>query len=251
MSRCWNELFHVNGVGYQTERKLWGQGAETWVSFLAGPEQFQVPKSRRSMLMDTVGLSPEALARGDFRFFGRRLAQRDHWRAWKSFPGRVAYLDIETDGGTDFDNVTVIGIYDGEQIRQYVRGENLLDFAEALDDVALLVTFFGAGFDIPVLRNAFPRVRFDQLHLDLCPALRRLGLSGGLKSIERQVGIPRSRETAALSGWDAVRLWRQWRYGSEEARELLLRYNAEDVVNMVPLADLAFTGLTQQLFAAG
>jgi uncharacterized protein YprB with RNaseH-like and TPR domain len=80
--------------------------------------------------------------------------------------------------------------------------------------------------------------------------LRRLGLSGGLKSIERQVGIQRSRETAGLSGWDAVRLWREWRRGSEEAREVLLRYNAEDVVNMVPLADLAYTGLTQQLFAA-
>jgi hypothetical protein len=241
---------HVNGVGYQTERKLWDQGADCWRAFLADPEQFRVPRARLGPLLDTVTLSPDALARGDHRFFGQRLAQRDHWRAWKSFPGRVAYLDIETDGGTDFDSVTVIGLYDGEQIRQYVRGENLQDFPEAMEEVALLVTFFGGGFDIPVLRNAFPQVRFDQLHLDLCPALRRLGLSGGLKSIERQVGITRSRETAGLSGWDAVRLWREWRYGSKEAREVLLRYNEEDVANMVPLANLAFTGLTQQLLAA-
>jgi len=238
---------HVQGIGYQTERRLWEQGADRWSTFLADPTAYRVSRARLPGLIDTVSRSPEALARGDFAFFRERLAPRDHWRALRDFPGRVIYLDIETDGGTDFDNVTVVGVYDGQVLRQYVRGENLLDFPEAMDEVALIVTFFGGGFDIPVLRNAFPRVRFDQLHLDLCPSLRRLGLAGGLKSIERQVGIERSRETSGLSGWDAVRLWREWRYGSKEALELLLRYNGEDVLNMAPLADLAYHGLTQRL----
>jgi uncharacterized protein YprB with RNaseH-like and TPR domain len=241
---------HVQGIGYQTERRLWEQGADSWQAFLADPAAFRVPKARVPILVDTISQSPLALARGDFAFFRERLASRDHWRAFRDFPGRVIYLDIETDGGTDFDNVTVVGVHDGERLHQYVRGENLLDFPEAMDDVALIVTFFGGGFDIPVLRNAFPRVRFDQLHLDLCPSLRRLGFSGGLKSIERQVGIERSRETSGLSGWDAVRLWREWRYGSREALELLLRYNGEDVLNMAPLADLAYHGLTQLLTAS-
>lgn len=238
---------HVQGIGYQTERRLWEQGADCWSTFLADPTAFQVSCARLPHLIDTVSRSPEALRRGDFAFFRERLAQRDHWRALRDFPGRVVYLDIETDGGTDFDNVTVVGIYDGQRLRQYVRGENLLDFPEAMEDAALIVTFFGGGFDIPVLRNAFPRVRFDQLHLDLCPALRRLGFSGGLKSIERQLNIQRSPETAGLNGWDAVRLWREWRYGSKEALEILLRYNGEDVLNMAPLADLAFFGLSQRL----
>jgi uncharacterized protein YprB with RNaseH-like and TPR domain len=242
---------HVNGVGYQTERRLWAQGADCWSTFLSEPSRFQVPRSRLALLEETISRSPEALARGDYRFFCERLAQRDHWRAWTAFPGRVAYLDIETDGGTDFDSVTVIGIHIAGELRQYVRGENLLDFPEALEDAALLVTYFGSGFDLPVLRHAFPRLRFDQLHLDLCPALRRLGMSGGLKHIERQLGIDRSPETAGLGGWDAVRLWRQWRYGSQESLDLLLRYNAEDVVNMIPLADLAYSGLSQLTLTAG
>jgi uncharacterized protein YprB with RNaseH-like and TPR domain len=237
---------HAHGIGYHSERRLWEQGADSWEAFLAGADGYQLPSGRRSLLVDTITRSPEALRVGDYRFFQQRLAQRDHWRAWQSFPGRVAYLDIETYGGTDFDNVTVVGLYDGVRLRQFVRGEDLLDFDEALDDIAVLVTFNGSGFDLPVLKNAFPRVRFDMLHVDLCSTLRRLGFSGGLKRIERQVGLERSPETAALGGWDAVRLWRQCLYGSLEARELLLRYNAEDVLNMVPLADLAFTGLTQQ-----
>lgn len=238
---------HVQGIGYQTERRLWEQGADSWQTFLTDPTAYRVARTRLPLLVDTVSRSPEALSRGDFAFFRERLAPRDHWRAFRDFPGRVMYLDIETDGGTDFDNVTVVGVSDGQVLRQYVRGENLLDFPEAMEDVALIVTFFGGGFDIPVLRNAFPRVRFDQLHLDLCPSLRRLGFSGGLKSIERQVGIERSRQTANLNGWDAVRLWREWRYGSKEALDLLLRYNGEDVLHMAPLADLAYHGLSRQL----
>jgi uncharacterized protein YprB with RNaseH-like and TPR domain len=158
----------------------------------------------------------------------------------------VLYLDIETDGGTDFDNVTVIGVSDGETLRQFVRGENLLDFPDFVDEAALLVTYFGGGFDLPVLRRAFPRMRFDQLHLDLCPTLRRLGLSGGLKSVEAQVGLSRSAETTGLGGWDAVRLWREWRWGREESLRKLLAYNGEDVTNMIPLAELAYRNLRER-----
>jgi uncharacterized protein YprB with RNaseH-like and TPR domain len=237
---------HVNGIGYQTERRLWQQGARSWEAFLAAPERFRVPRARLAALFDTVRRSPVALRGGDYHFFQERLRPRDHWRALHAFPGRVLYLDIETDGGTDLDSVTVIGVHDGRSLRQYIRGEDLLDFPEALEEAALLVTFHGSGFDVPVLRKVFPRVRFDQLHLDLCPALRRLGHAGGLKSIERQVGLTRSLETAGLSGWDAVRLWREWRWGREESLRTLLAYNAEDVLNMVPLAEMAYGALAAQ-----
>lgn len=230
---------HVHGIGYQTERRLWRQGADCWDTLLARPGDFQVPEGRKAALLDMVARSRGALARGDYRFFQRALAPRDHWRAWRAFPGRVAYLDIETDGGRGPQSVTVVGISDGVTLRQFVRGENLLDFPDALDEAAVLVTFFGGGFDLPVLRQTFPRLRFDQLHLDLCPAFRNLGFRGGLKRIEAELGIERSPATRGLTGWDAVRLWRQWLRGSEEARDLLLAYNAEDVMNMAPLAEIA------------
>lgn len=240
---------HIQGIGYQTEKRLWSQGAKNWEAFLADPVAFKISRLPLASVIEVVERSPAALARGDYRFFEQRLPSRDHWRTLDAFPGRVQYLDIETDGGSDFDSVTVIGLYDGTTLRQFVRGENLLQFEEALDETALLVTFYGGGFDLPVLRRAFPRMRFDQLHLDLCPALRRLGLRGGLKAIEKALGMERSQETTGLSGWDAVRLWREWRYGSREARDLLLSYNAEDVVNMAPLARLAYNQLSERTFS--
>ncbi len=234
---------HIQGIGPKTEKRLWSQGADTWEAFLAQPERFPAARARLPYVIDMVNRSRAAHSQDEYRFFASHLPSKEHWRALESFHGRVGYLDIETNGGTDEDSVTVIGLYDGNRMRHFVRGENLLEFEEAMDDIAMLVTFFGGGFDIPVLRRAFPRLKFDQLHLDLCPALRRLGFSGGLKRIERAVGLARSDELDGLSGWDAVRLWRQWRYGQHTALQTLLDYNTADVMNMVPLARLAYREL--------
>lgn len=250
MSILPRSFIHTEGIGSASERRLWAQGADSWETFLAEPGRFKVPKARLPRLLDTVGRSPAALERGDYRFFGSRLPRREHWRALYAFPDRVAYLDIETDGGTEYENITVIGLCDAAGFRQFVRGENLLEFEDAIADAALLVTYNGSGFDVPVLRGAFLKPKFDQLHLDLCPTLRRLGLKGGLKGVEYEVGIRRSPETAGLNGWDAVRLWRQWRWGSREALDLLLAYNREDVMNMVPLARLAYRELSARIEGA-
>jgi uncharacterized protein YprB with RNaseH-like and TPR domain len=94
----------------------------------------------------------------------------------------------------------------------------------------------------PVLQNVFA----ERLHIDLCPLLKTLGFRGGLKSIERQVGINRRPETDGLNGMDAVRLWNQYQRGGENAEEalrLLHRYNEEDVVNLKFLLDFAIPKL--------
>jgi len=243
-------FIHAQGVGPSTERRLWRAGADSWAAFLARPEHFRLPSGRLALLRAVVEQSPGALEAGDYGFFRSRLPPREHWRALHSFRGRVGYLDIETDGGAECDSITVIGLADARGFRQFVRGENLLEFEEAVEGLAVLVTYFGGGFDLPVLRAAFPRARLDQLHVDLCPTLRRLGFVGGLKAVERQLGIRRPPEVAALSGADAVRLWRGVSWGNPEARDLLLAYNREDVVNLEPLARFAFNALERRCLEA-
>ena len=111
----------------------------------------------------------------------------------------------------------------------------------------MLVTFFGSGFDLPMLEKRFRGHTFNQIHFDLCPTLRRLGLRGGLKSIERQLGIARGEETDGLSGWDAVKLWNMYYHlGDEAALERLVAYNREDVVNLETLAIYAVERLQVQ-----
>src|SRR5207249_4642087 len=127
--------------------------------------------------------------------------------------------------------------------RSFVQGDNLDDLPAAMERAKLLVTFNGSRFDVPFLRKAFPRMALDQIHLDLVHPLRRLGFVGGLKAIESQVGILRSEETTGLGGFDAVRLWHAYDAGDDDALDLLLEYNMEDVVNLEPLAELAYAGL--------
>lgn len=59
----------------------------------------------------------------------------------------------------------------------------------------------------------------------------RYNLRGGLKAVEQQLGIP--RQPKGIGGLEAVMLW--WRYqdyGAEDALNMLLKYNKEDVVNL-------------------
>lgn len=234
---------HVPGVGYVTEQRLWAAGIEGWDHAEAldeGPVGFSAARWR--LLQDTLADSRRSLAAGDYVHFARSLNARDHWRAFPDFRGQAAYLDIETDGMTAWNAVTVVGLYDGLRYRSYVLGENLEQFADDVRQYALLVTYNGASFDLPFLCRRFGPL-FDQLHVDLRFALARLDLHGGLKAIERRLGLRREDEIADLSGEDAVWLWREYRHGSNEALDLLLAYNRADVENLEHLMELAYRGL--------
>ncbi len=244
-------FLHVPGVGYRTEERLWRSGLESWAD-VGGARADEIPRHLRSVLEEEIGRSEEALARGKYRYFAVRLPLREHWRAWPEFRGSVGYLDIETTGlDIGRDAVTVVGLYDGRRTRSFIQGANLEDLPAALEDVRILVTFNGSRFDVPFLRRAFPRMRLDQLHLDLMNPLHRIGFWGGLKRIERRLGILRSEETAGLRGADAIRLWEAYRAGNDDALDTLVAYNREDVVNLEPLAEFAYRSMRSLLLDRG
>lgn len=237
-------FLHIDGVGYRTEERLWRSGVRSWNEFPAGSSRIPIPARLRARIGDELARSEEALRKGRHSYFATGLPSREHWRALPEFRGRIAYLDIETTGlSIGRDAITVVGVYDGERERSFVKGVNLGELPKALASTKLLVTYNGAQFDVPFLRRAFPRMRLDQIHVDLRYPLRRLGYRGGLKAIEEQVGIDRSDETTGLRGFDAVRLWEAYRRGDEGALDLLLQYNMEDVVNLEALARLAYGDL--------
>jgi uncharacterized protein YprB with RNaseH-like and TPR domain len=75
---------------------------------------------------------------------------------------------------------------------------------------------------------------------------KKIGLSGGLKQVEKDIGIERDRPD--ISGRDAVRLWREHESGRDGALETLISYNREDTVNLRTLADEVTTRLDQRVF---
>lgn len=245
-------FLHAPGVGQATERSLWQQGATSWTAFQEMSRELKVAPRSRVALTDTVS---ESLARYDERnvgYFARALPKREHWRGMSAFSERTGFLDIETDGGFEPGAITVVGLYDGFDAKMYVRGRNLEDFVDDCRAFDAFVTFYGGGFDIPFLIRRFPELQSvfaQRLHVDLCPLLKRIGHRGGLKSIERQLGIARIPETDGLDGNDAVRLWHLYRRGgphAEEALQLLLAYNREDIVNLKMLLAYALPKLEEE-----
>ena len=235
---------HIDGVGYVTERRLWRSGVATWSDWWARGHRVRLPRHRARAIDAGLARSEEQLGRGDAGFFARCLPSKDLWRAWNEFRGRAASVDIETTGtGLGRDAITVVGVRDGRRAHAFVRGIDLERAPAYLSRFPMLVTYNGARFDLPFLRRAFPRFRFGGIHLDLVDPLHRLGYYGGLKATERAIGIERSGETQGLSGSDAVDLWNLYERGDDDALDLLLAYNREDVRSLASLADLAYRRL--------
>jgi uncharacterized protein YprB with RNaseH-like and TPR domain len=233
----------LKGIGPATERRLWQDGVADWSAFLGRALITGISATRKGWYDEVLATAQSRLAGGSADFFRTCLKSRDHWRLFQTFRHRATYLDIETTGQSSGQAViTVVGLYRNGRMTSLVRGENLTEdrLAEALEGTDLLVTFFGSAFDIPFLQQAFPRLNLQKPHFDLCFAARRLGLTGGLKYIEREMHIDREPEILGLDGWDAVRLWYHWRGGDEGALDLLLRYNAADTRNLEPLAEVLY-----------
>ena len=167
---------------------------------------------------------------------------------YENFRDSAAFFDIETTGlSPDHHDVTVVTVHRDGDTRTLVRGRDLTDaaLADAFADVDVLVSFNGKRFDVPFLERSFD-IALDRPHIDLMYPCRRADLSGGLKTIERDLGI--DRDDPGLSGEDAVRLWREHTRGDADALEKLVRYNRDDTVNMRRVMDHVVDRLTHEVF---
>lgn len=154
-----------------------------------------------------------------------------------------AYLDIETTGlSPQHSQITVIGIYitgnKKDQFNQFVgndiNGEVIL---ENMQGVKRLYTYNGRRFDLPFIHikhGVNLEAHFE--HFDLMNKCWECNLYGGLKAVERCLGI--ERQNKEVNGLEAVRLW--WQYVNnydKTALKTLLAYNREDVINLKVLRD--------------
>jgi uncharacterized protein len=225
---------HIPGIGPQTEQKLWLAGFTCWEALLAPAQAPPRPVGRKSC-REHLEESVARYAQRDPAYFAQRLPSAQRWRLFPDFRDRCAFLDIETTGlGGLTDHVTAIALYDGTRLHQFVYGDNLRDFPDALAGYRLLVTYNGSSFDLPFLEREL-RTEIRQAHIDLRYVLKSLGVGGGLKSCERQLGVGRAG-LEDIDGAVAVLLWREYRRrGDRRALETLLAYNAQDVLNLEPL----------------
>jgi uncharacterized protein len=237
-----NTFIHIPHVSEMKEQELWKKGIVDWESFLKSDEKIL----HHEFVRKYVELSLDNYK--NHEFFSDRLMSRYHWRAYDDFKDRCCFLDIETTGlDKRNDDITVIGLYDGNKSKVFVNGKNLDDFKEEIGKYSFIVTFNGLLFDMPFIRAKFPDMKSNQLHADLRFVLRQLGYSGGLKNIEKEFGIEREGDLKNMNGLDAVHLWHQYkRYNDKKALDKLIRYNIEDIENLKILMETGYSELKKK-----
>ncbi len=153
------------------------------------------------------------------------------------------YLDIETTGLSPAENeLTVLGIYkengSDDKVIQMIGDEiSRPKLINALKNTSILYTYNGSRFDLPFIKA---KLGIDLVthctHEDLMYACWKQKLKGGLKSVERQLGI--ERELTDINGLMAIQLWYEYiDHGNKNSLSKLLRYNKEDVVNLKELRE--------------
>lgn len=153
-------------------------------------------------------------------------------------PSRVLLLDVETTGlSRYYDELTIVGYELDGFYGVYIVGDDPKDLLNTISSSLTLVTFNGTLFDIPFLKKTFENLILPPHHVDLRYAAKRVGLTGGQKAIERQLGIDVRDGLGSVDGAEAVLLWHQYLRGDLGALRRLIEYNRADVRGMAAILD--------------
>jgi hypothetical protein len=246
-----NTFLFLPKVGVATEQKIWTQGVRDWNAFLEAKRIKGFSPARKEGADKKIHEFKQELWDENLNYLSKNLPSAEQWRLYDAFKDEAVFLDIETAGY--YGSITVIGLYDGTNTKTFIRGYNLdrTLIERELQKYKMFVTFNGSSFDLPVIERFFG-LRFSKPHVDLRHVCARIGLTGGLKSIEKQLGIARDKQVENVSGMDAVYLWEQFKATKDvEYLNLLVKYNEEDILNLKPLADHAVRELWRRTFING
>ena len=236
-----NSFIFLERVGNGLEQKFWKSGIKNWDFFLGAQKVNGLSRQRKLYYDRMILKARSALYSLDSKYFIELLPNAEMWRLYDFFKEDALFLDIETTGlSRHGDDITVFGIYDGINSKTMIKGINL-DFSRLkteLKKYKLIVTFNGASFDLPFIERTYPGLIPRVPHLDVRFLADRLGLNGGLKNIERILGIKRPGIVDGLYGGDALRLWKMYRAsGDEHYLQLLVDYNEYDLINLKIVAE--------------
>ena len=239
---------HLPGISASVEARLWAEGISDWTDLIRHtPVQLDLYRKRGGALQSAVEASEDALANSDIAYFANRLPKREFYRIAASFPERCVFLDIESTGlSTHYDQVTLVGWSVGSTYTVLVDPSQIGQLERDLSEQPMIVTFNGSLFDLPFLAKRFKTDWSGHFHIDLRYLAKRVGLTGGQKKIEVEIGLTREGSLEGITGAEAVALWFDYKEGDLNALRELVRYNHADIEGMKFLFEEAIRRVAPQ-----
>ena len=242
-----NSFIFLERIGDRLERDIWRQGIYNWDEFLKRKSIRGISKLKKLYYDRKITKARKNLYYNNSYYFTDILPNTETWRLYNYFKEEAVFLDIETTGLSDYSYLTLIGLFDGQYTKTMIRGINfnVKSLKEELRKYKLIITFNGASFDLPYINKRFPDLVPDIIpHWDLRFSCCKIGLSGGLKNIEKALGIRRGKIVKDMNGGDAILLWRKYQAtGDEYYLKLLVEYNEEDIINLKQIAEHVYEEL--------
>ena len=245
-----NTFLFLERVKKGIEKNLWNQGIDSWDSFLNTKKIIGLSNRRKLYYDRKIIEARKQLYNLNSTYFKKILPQSEYYRLYDFFKEDCVFLDIETTGlDRKNDDITVIGLFDGVNTKTMIKNINLnyKKLKNELQRYKLIVTFNGSSFDVPFINKLYPSLLPDIPNFDVRSVTDRLGLKGGLKEIEKKIGIKRSKIIEKFYGGDALALWKMYRAtGDDYYLKLLVEYNEEDIINLKTIADYCVEKLRPQ-----
>lgn len=231
-------FLHCTGIGPKTESRLKALGLHTWSDCISRAETLPFSAVKRTAFLRQIEESQTALTSHDIGYLVHRFPIKEHWRILASYFDQATFFDIETTGLSSFDSIiTLIVAYHKGQLHTFLFQENLDDFLALVEQSQLLVAFNGNSFDIPFIERAFNIPDIGCPFIDLRWICYHLEYRGGLKSIEKRLGIARPGEIESIDGFEAVSLFLDWQNGDLTAKDKLVAYCQADVLSSYLVAN--------------
>ncbi len=236
-----NSFIFLDKIGENGEFNLWKNKITNWQEFLAAKQIKGISSLRKEHYNRRLLQASRALQDEDYDYFVGKLPPKEMWRLYPQCRETCCFLDVEVDSAG---SIILVGVSDYFHTNFFVKGINLTkkQLEKELDQYQLIITFNGSAFDLPKLTKQF--AVSNKAHIDLKPLCASLGLTGGLKDIEKRLNLKRPPH---LYG-NPISLWKSFKAsGDKEYLDLLIEYNREDVENLKLIIEWVYKNKSELL----
>ena len=234
---------HLKGISKKREQEIWAKGILTWDIYKQKINE-QLINTDKNKVCHILTETEHAYKNKDISFFRENLSSTEYYRIALEYPDDVIFLDVETTGlSLYYDEITIVGWSLGDEYGVYQSGGDSSLLRSDLSAAKVMVTFNGTIFDLKFLKKHFKSITLPAIHIDLRYFAKKVGLTGGQKTIETTLGRHRFPGIRNSPGEAAPILWHKYRRGEKKALRRLVEYNHADIEGMKAILDESITRL--------